>query len=175
MSYGDGAVSGRLRMMSDFEIAEYGIDIIGRSINGQFYLITEWADWYGDNSVVTINSDSYDGLACERQEAVSHACKSKVWAKKTTLCLRDQCFASANAHSAEDHSLPEANGAVPPVPEKTRLVLPQDRALDGSANPVAQASRLHFRRVCPVCGAELSAKPTWTPLSTVLKISCAIG
>ncbi len=159
MSYGDGAVMGvPAHDERDFAFAKkYGIDIIEVVlIDGLTFDYDQWHDWYGDKQRgVTINSDSFSGLAFEDAvNAVSHALQQKgLGEKKITWRLRDWGVSRQRYWGTPIPIIhcPE-HGAVP-VPEKDLpVILPQDCVPDGSGNPLNKHEAFHAGVVCPICG-----------------------
>ncbi len=159
MSYGDGAVMGvPAHDERDFVFAKkYGIDIIEVVlIDGLEYDYDNWQDWYGDKTRgVTINSDSYSGLAYkDAVDAIAHALQVRgLGEKRTTWRLRDWGVSRQRYWGTPIPIIHcEAHGAVP-VPEKDLpVVLPQDCVPDGSGNPLNKHEGFHAGVVCPVCG-----------------------
>ncbi len=159
MSYGDGAVMGvPAHDERDFAFAKkYGIDIVEVVlIDGLEYDYDNWQDWYGDKTRgVTINSDSYSGLAYkEAVDAIAHALQVRgLGEKRTTWRLRDWGVSRQRYWGTPIPIIHcEEHGAVP-VPEKDLpVVLPQDCVPDGSGNPLNKHEGFHAGVVCPVCG-----------------------
>jgi leucyl-tRNA synthetase len=158
MSYGDGAVMGvPAHDERDFAFAKkYALGIVQVvHVDGEHYDYGQWHDWYGDKQRgVTINSDSFSGLAHEEAvNAVAHALETRgLGEKKTTWRLRDWGVSRQRYWGTPIPIIhcPE-HGAVP-VPEKDLpVVLPQDCVPDGSGNPLNK--RPDFLDCnCPVCG-----------------------
>lgn len=158
MSYGDGAVMGvPAHDERDFAFAlKYRLPIVQVvHVDGEHYDYTKWHDWYGDKQRgVTINSDSFSGLAHEEAvNAVAHALETRgLGEKKTTWRLRDWGISRQRYWGTPIPIIhcPE-HGAVP-VPEKDLpVVLPLDCVPDGSGNPLNK--RPDFLDCqCPVCG-----------------------
>ncbi|MET0310760.1 MAG: leucine--tRNA ligase, partial [Burkholderiaceae bacterium] len=158
MSYGDGAVMGvPAHDERDFAFAlKYALPVVQVvHVDGEHYDYSKWQDWYGDKQRgVTINSDSFSGLAYEEAvNAVAHALETRgLGEKKTTWRLRDWGVSRQRYWGTPIPIIHcDEHGAVP-VPEKDLpVVLPQDCVPDGTGNPLNKRADF-LACACPVCG-----------------------